>query len=175
MNCLNCSYVFFADKALLPPCRLRSHLQEAGRRQSRPREEEAGLFVILRSRIFPVRIRTDTSKTASTTLTCIQTGYGFSNTPSSYFDDSNFYSMIFGTGTYFWLASRCVDCLSYSSIAYFGLRYVYYNDLSGSYLFDSCNGSSDNRCRLASVVSLGSGIQVKSGSGTTSDPYIIGK
>ena len=29
--------------------------------------------------------------------------------------------------------------------------------------------------RLAPVVSLGSGIQVKSGSGTTSDPYEIGK
>ena len=119
-------------------------------------------------------VTTDTSKTASTTLTCTQTCYKVSQS-SSYYDDTNFYSMIFGTVTQFWLASRYVDCNSGTSYAYFGLRYVYYNDLSGSYLFDSCNGSSDNRCRLAPVVSLGSGIQVKSGSGTTEDPYIIGK
>ena len=119
-------------------------------------------------------VTTDTSKTASTTLTCTQTYYKVSQS-SSYYDDTNFYSMIFGTVTQFWLASRYVDCNSGTSYAYFGLRYVYYNDLSGSYLFDSCNGSSDNRCRLASVVSLGSGIQVKSGEGTTENPYIIGK
>ena len=47
--------------------------------------------------------------------------------------------------------------------------------LSGNPLFRS-NGEDygDGNC-LAPVVSLGSGIQVKSGSGTESDPYVIGK
>ena len=118
---------------------------------------------------------TDTSKTDSTSLTCTQTIYFFVSTPSSYFDDTNFHSMIFGTGTTFWLASRCVNCLSIISSAYFGLHFVNNSTLYGYYLFDSYGGSNDCSSRLAPVVSLGSGIQVKSGSGTTDDPYIIGK
>ena len=117
----------------------------------------------------------DTSKTASTTLTCTQTYYYFSNTPSSYFDDTNFHSMIFGTGTYFWLASRYVNCNSNYLYASFGLRRVSSSSLSGYNLFYSNGDTISSRSRLASVVSLGSGIQVKSGSGTTSDPYEIGK
>ena len=117
----------------------------------------------------------DTSKTASTTLTCTQTYYNFDSTPSSYFDDSNFYSMIFGTGTEFWLASRYVGCYSYNSYAGFGLRRVSNSDLLGHGLFLSGGYSYYGINRLAPVVSLGSGIQVKSGSGTESDPYVIGK
>ena len=117
----------------------------------------------------------DTSKTASTTLTCIQTGYGFSNTPSSYFDDTNFHSMIFGTGTYFWLASRYVDCYSSNSYASFGLRIVISSYLNGNNLFSSGVYDYDRYSCLAPVVSLGSGVQIKSGEGTTENPYIIGK
>ena len=117
----------------------------------------------------------ETTGPSKTNLTCTQTYYGFSNTPSSYFDDTNFHSMIFGTGTYFWLASRYVSCYSGYSYAYFGLRYVDNSSLIGGNLFGSYGSSYGNTIRLASVVSLGSGIQVKSGSGTTSDPYIIGK
>ena len=117
----------------------------------------------------------ETKGPSKTNLTCTQTNYYFSNTPSSYFDDSNFYSMIFGTGTTFWLASRCVECYSTYSDAYFGLRDVSSSNLGGISLFASGGDSYDNYGRLAPVVSLGSGIQVKSGSGTTSDPYVIGK
>ena len=112
---------------------------------------------------------TDTSKTATTTLTCTQTYYKMSS-PSSYFDDSNFYNMIFGTGTIFWLASRYVD--SNNSVAFFGLHS---SNLYWDYLFSSSGNMPWVRGRLAPVVSLGSGIQVKSGSGTESDPYVIGK
>ena len=117
---------------------------------------------------------TDTSKTDATSLTCTQTYY-YMSSPSSYFDDSNFYNMIFGTGTYFWLASRYVGCSSNNSNAIFGLRTVSSSYLSGNGMFNSSGNSYNNNDRLAPVVSLGSGIQVKSGSGTTSDPYIIGK
>ena len=118
---------------------------------------------------------TDTSKTASITLTCTQTNYLFFTTPSSYFDDTNFHSMIFGTGTNFWLASRYVSCSSYDSNAFFGLRFVSNSSLNGYILFYSGGSNSSNSRCLAPVVSLGSGIQVKSGSGTTSDPYVLGK
>ena len=116
----------------------------------------------------------DTSKTASTTLTCTHTYYGMSN-PSSYFDDSNFYNMIFGTETYFWLASRYVSCNSSRSIAMFCLRCVKGSNLSGTGLFTSNGISGSTYNRLTPVVSLGSGVQVKSGEGTTEKPYVIGK
>ena len=116
----------------------------------------------------------ETTGLSKTNLTCTQTRYDMSR-PSSYFDDSNFYNMIFGTGTNFWLASRYVDCNSDRSSAYFGLRYVGSSSLYGNYLFISGGSSSSSYYRLGPVVSLGSGIQVKSGSGTESDPYVIGK
>ena len=116
----------------------------------------------------------ETTGPSKTNLTCTQTYYNMSS-PSSYFDDSNFYNMIFGTGTNFWLASRCVDCNSNASYAIFGLRRVNDSSLNGYGLFHSRGNSYYDNNRLASVVSLGSGIQVKSGSGTESDKYIIGK
>ena len=116
----------------------------------------------------------ETTGPSKTNLTCTQTYY-YMSSPSSYFDDSNFYNMIFKTGTYFWLASRYVNCYSNYSYAGFGLRSVNSGDLGGDDLFHSRGDSGGTNNRLASVVSLGSGIQVKSGSGTESDKYIIGK
>ena len=118
----------------------------------------------------------ETTGPSKTNLTCTQTYY-YMSSQSSYFDDSNFYNMIFGfgTGTYFWLASRCVNCDSSNSYAFFGLRLVRSSALDGGSLFYSYGNNRSNDFRLAPVVSLGSGIQVKSGSGTTDDPYVIGK
>ena len=116
----------------------------------------------------------ETTGPSKTNLTCTQTYYNVSQS-SSYYDDANFYNMIFGTGTYFWLASRYVNCYSNGSYAYFGLRRVNSSNLVGYSLFISDGYSYSYYNRVAPVVSLGSGIQVKSGSGTTSDPYIIGK
>ena len=116
----------------------------------------------------------ETTGPSKTNLTCTQTYY-YMSSPSSYFDDSNFYNMIFKTGTNFWLASRYVYCHSYDSHANFGLRIVNGSSLDGNNLFNSNGSSYGNNNRLGPVVSLESGIQVKSGSGTTSDPYEIGK
>ena len=116
----------------------------------------------------------ETTGPSKTNLTCTQTYYNVSQS-SSYYDDANFYNMIFGTGTKFWLASRYVRCNSNYSTAGFGLRYVDRSYLNGNSLFDSYGSSGNDNNRLVPVVSLGSGIQVKSGSGTTSDPYVIGK
>ena len=118
---------------------------------------------------------TDTSKTDATTLTCTKTYYYFSSTPSSYFDDTNFHNMIFGTETYFWLASRCVNCYSSNSYAIFGLRFVNSSALASFSLYLSNGRRYSYGNRLAPAVSLGSGVQIKSGSGTEDDPYVIGK
>ena len=117
---------------------------------------------------------TEKSKADAKTLTCTKTGYYFSNISSSYFDDANFYNMIFGTETYFWLASRYVSCNSL--YAFWGLYIVKNGDLNGNILFCSSGDDSvSNYTRLAPVVTFDSTIQIKSGSGTTENPYIIGK
>ena len=118
---------------------------------------------------------TDTSKTDATTLTCTKTYYYFNSTPSSYFDDTNFHNMILGTETYFWLASRCVNCYSSNSYAIFGLRFVNSSALASFSLYLSNGRRYSYGNRLAPAVSLGSGVQIKSGSGTESDKYVIGK
>ena len=117
----------------------------------------------------------ETTGPSKTNLTCTQTFYYFDSIPSSYFDDTNFHSMIFGTGTEFWLASRYVDCRSDRLFADFGLRHVDRSDLYGHSLFYSNGYNNNDYYRLAPVVSLGSGVQIKSGEGTTENPYIIGK
>ena len=117
----------------------------------------------------------ETTGQSETNLTCTQTYYTI-RSQSSYFGDTHFYNMIFETKTDFWLASRYVNCDSGRSYAYFGLHSVSDSYLYGTDLFFSYgNNRSSNNNRLAPVVSLGSGVQIKSGSGTTSDPYVIGK
>ena len=117
----------------------------------------------------------ETTGSSKTNLICTQTWYCFNSTPSSYFDDTNFHSMIFGTGTVFWLASRDVACHSYSSSALFCIHIVSNNALNCGVMFDSSGQNSSGNRRLAPVVSLGSGVQIKSGEGTTEKPYVIGK
>ena len=118
--------------------------------------------------------KSETTGPSKTKLTCTQTYYDVSQS-SSYYDDTNFYNMIFGKETYFWLASRYVDCHSSGSLANFGLRTVYSNNLDGAPLFFSNGDGTSNSNHLAPVVSLGSGVQIKSGEGTTEKPYVIGK
>ena len=116
----------------------------------------------------------ETTGPSKTNLTCTQTFWGGSQS-SSYYDDANFYNMIFGTGRWLWLASRYVDCNSGYLLARFGLRFVGNGDLSGYAMFHSGGGDSGYSYCLAPVVSLGSGVQIKSGEGTTEKPYVIGK
>ena len=101
---------------------------------------------------------TETSSTANEKLTVTQTYYYFSNTPSSYFDNQEFYDMIFNTGTNYWLASRCVYC--YSTYANFGFCHVDFSDLGGNVMFCSNGDSGNDDFRLRPVVSLGSDIQI---------------
>ena len=115
----------------------------------------------------------DKTEYTASYLTCTQTYYSFES-PSSYFKNSNFYNMVFETGTYFWLASRNINCTVYGDYASFGMYCIESNRLSRMHFF-YYQGWGGGFIRLAPVVSLGSEIQVKSGSGTENDPYVIGK
>ena len=101
---------------------------------------------------------TEDSSTADNGLTVTQTYYYFSNTPSNYFDDQEFYNIIFGTGSYYWLASRCARCGS--SVAGFGLRYMGNSDIDSYDMLNSYGDMDGNSRNLRPVVSLGSDIQI---------------
>ena len=107
-------------------------------------------------------------------LTCTQTFYNVLQS-SSFYSNTNFYDMIFGTKTVLWVASRCVECNSDNSNAYFGIRRIRESYLNGYglYIFDGDSNAGGNR--LAPVVTFESAVQIKSGAGTTEDPYIIEK
>ena len=105
------------------------------------------------------------------TLEVQQTYYYFSNTPASYFDDSTFHELIFGTGTAYWLASRCADCAS--AHADFGLRLVNGAALTGCNLFLSSSGTGNLTLRVRPVVSLGSNIKISTDGGTADAPRTI--
>ena len=105
------------------------------------------------------------------TLEVQQTYYYFSNTPSSYFDDSTFHELIFGTGTAYWLASRYAFCRS--AYADFGLRFVNSASLDGRYLFHSHNNTYNGTLRVRPVVSLGSNIKISTDGGTADAPRTI--
>ena len=107
-------------------------------------------------------------------LTCTQTFYNVLQS-GSFYSNTNFYDMIFGTKTVLWVASRCVECNSDNSNAYFGIRRIRESYLNGYglYIFDGDSNAGGNR--LAPVVTFDSAVQIKSGTGTEEDPYIIEK
>ena len=100
---------------------------------------------------------TEDASTANDGLTVTQTYY-YMSSPSAYFDNQEFYNMIFGTDLYYWLASRCANCDS--PFARFGLSCVGKSNLDANGMFDSNGNTINNRCRFRPVVSLGSDIQI---------------
>ena len=118
---------------------------------------------------------TEDSSTASDGLTVTQTYYYFSSTPSSYFDDHEFYQLVFGTNSNYWLASRYATCRS--DYVHFGLRYVYNSDFSGFGVFYSNGSTGYSSYRLRPVVSLGVDIQITpcTGENSSSNMHQISK
>ena len=117
---------------------------------------------------------TEDSSTASDGLTVTQTYYYMSSL-SSYFDDQEFYDLIFNTGSYYWLASRYATCSS--PYANFGLRYVSDSELSGNGMFSSIGYTGSYGRYLRPVVSLGSDIQITpcTGENSSSNMHQISK
>jgi hypothetical protein len=114
---------------------------------------------------------TTATHTQKGTLEVQQTYYNIT-TPASYFGDSTFHELIFGTGTVYWLASRYADCSS--SSANFGLCGMYIDHLYGYVLFSSSNSQNDSRgfC-VRPVVSLGANIKISTDGGTADVPRTI--
>ena len=109
---------------------------------------------------------TEETSSKADSLTVTQSYYNFSSTPNLYFNDSEVYDMIFGTGTYYWLGSRFARCNSI--YADFGLHYVGNSNLYGETIFYSDGDSSGEYFRVRPVVSLGSDIEITACEGENS-------
>ena len=113
---------------------------------------------------------TTATHTQKGTLEVQQTYYNIT-TQASYFDDATFHELIFGTSTYYWLASRYALCGS--PYADFGLRSVRSARLYCNFLFYSNDGADSNSYRVRPVVSLGSNIKISTDGGTVDAPRTI--
>jgi len=119
----------------------------------------------------PLSLTTETySQLGNITVT--QTGYNITS-QASYYDDPNFHNLIFGTGTTYWLASRCARC--YSTVASFGLRNVDGGNFDWNALFNS-NGGTFNPCyAVRPVVSLASTVKLEQVAGNDNTWNIVKK
>jgi len=113
------------------------------------------------------------SSKSSTTLTVPYTYSSTSHTADD-FDNSEgkaskWQEMFFGTGTNYWVASRCIYCNS--AYAYFYVRYVYYSNLYAYYLYDSGDHTDSRNYRVCPVVSIPSSVQVKLCTGTNDSTH----
>lgn len=89
---------------------------------------------------------------------------------ANYFDDKNFYDLMFSGGIYYWLASRYANCNSDN--AYFEFQVVYDGELNVGDLFDSLGYCDDgNDYGLRAVVYLGSNVKFENGDGSEELPY----
>ena len=96
--------------------------------------------------------------------------YTYSNTThdaNDFTDTTNktaYNSMFFGTGTLYWLASRCIYC--HSSYAYFGVRYVSSSYWNAFILYYSDDNTRSYYSRVCPVVSIPSSVKVTPCTGT---------
>ena len=109
------------------------------------------------------------SSKSATTLTVPYT-YSYTTHTADDFDNSEgkaskWQEMFFGTGIYYWLASRCINC--YSGGASFRVRRVDKSYLDADILYYSYDGAFSNRDRVCPVVSIPSSIQVEVKDGTS--------
>ena len=105
-------------------------------------------------------------------LTVTQTFYYMEyDEMADYFDDRNFYDLMFSGGISYWLASRCAGLSQ--DYAYFGFSMVsgFRLDFSG-YLFNSDGDNGRGKVfGLRAVVSLGSNVKFVNGDGSKEHAY----
>lgn len=113
-----------------------------------------------------------TSSTKPTNLTVPYTYYDKTHVAGDFEDSAKaaaYQNMFFGTGTYYWLASRCVYCDS--SFAGFGLRSVYGGYFNADNLYYSYGYTSICDHRVCPVVYLPSSVQVEISPSTDTSTY----
>lgn len=116
---------------------------------------------------------TEKTFVVANTLEVKETNYIFINTPVTYFDNSEFYMLIFGTKKYFWLASRYSE--PGAAYALFGLRIVSENNLASNTIFFSNNGGATQYNAVRPVISITPDIKISLTGGTEDNPRTLSK
>lgn len=102
-----------------------------------------------------------------------QTYYHFFYVDSSeFFDDSEFYDLIFNDSENYWIATRVSDC--YEIYTGFSLRNITDGELLYTGLFGSGFGNGGNNegtNYIRPIVTLSANIQISDGDGSEDDPY----
>ena len=102
------------------------------------------------------------NKTPKPTSVTVPYTYYYTRHTSKHFADTEravaYQNMFFETGTYYWLASRCVYCGSGGAI--FRVRYVYSASFNAYDLYYSDGNAHDDGSRVCPVVFLPSSVQV---------------
>ena len=102
------------------------------------------------------------NKKATTSLTVPYTYYNTTHTAGDFEDSAKaaaYQNIFFGTGTYYWLASRCITCDS--DYARFSVRTVYGSNFGAYRLYYSYDGAYNNSGRVCPVVYLPSSVEVE--------------
>lgn len=108
----------------------------------------------------------------ATSLTIVDTIlYGENGLLSSYFKDSNFYDIICGTGTNYWIASRYTKAID--KTANFGILGMSRNQPTGSLFYYSTGNTMISCYHLAPVIDITNGIHASGGQGTATTPYTL--
>ncbi len=98
------------------------------------------------------------SRTKANNNITVKMNYYKVSSKSEYFDDNNFYNLIFGSEEQYWIASRFSRCET--DVVKFGIRLVNNSKLSGRDLFYSNDEAlSPNGSRVCPIVSLKSNIE----------------
>lgn len=118
-------------------------------------------------------LTTLTNKTPiPTSLTVPYTYYNTTHAAGDFKDSAKaeaYKNMFFGTGTHYWLASRCIFCSS--DDAFFRLRYVNISSLDANSLYVSNVSTYSNRYRVCPVVYLPSSVEVEISPSTDKSTY----
>lgn len=110
-----------------------------------------------------------------TSIEMTQTFYKLDNLTSDYFENEDFYNLVFNTTSGSWIASRCIDCSS-KTVALFGIYKIEDNSISGSGISTSAGKSGANKNYIRPIVTLGENIEISElERGTSDEPRTLTK
>lgn len=116
---------------------------------------------------------TTTTYVPQSEISVKNTFYNLEEVDDSYFENEDFYELIFKTKTGYWLGTRCIDCSSEHIL--FGLRSISEDTISGSALCNSNNQSGSSRNHIRPVVTLGKDVEISVEGGTKENPKTLSK
>ena len=108
------------------------------------------------------------------TVQLLQTFYKIEDITADYFENEEYYNLIFNTINGSWLATRCIDCSSEQ--AKYGLFTIGDNTISGSAICTSGGRTGESQNFIRPIVTLGEDIEISEfETGAVDDPRALTK